>query len=170
MGHVHACRALLLSVFLCGWVNTALAQAVTVDLRVSAEETVKAALEKCLKDRLQAEGGFVVAAGVPDFTLSVIALKVLTRASTDVGVTLSILVTAPPSPQIREFAELHVAPERRAELLALTSGMVQPLSHWVETAGAGDLLPVCRSIVGSFVKETVSKIRKNGEQRRLGPS
>jgi hypothetical protein len=127
-----------------------------VQLKVSADEPLKGSLQKLLTTELTALPQVLLADAEPDYIISVIALKVVTQSSKDVGVTFSVLVTAPYELKIREFAESHVAPEDRAKLSTLLSGVVKPLAHWVETASASQLGQVCRSIVQSFARDVLA--------------
>jgi hypothetical protein len=149
------CRLTLFSAVLCAWAAGASAQTVRVQLKISADEQLKKELQKYLEEDLRALPDVLLAGDSQDFTLSVIALKVVTRASTNVGVTFSVLVTAPYDTKIREFAEAHVPSERRAHLISMSSDLVKPLAHWVETAASGDVQQVCRSIITSFYKEVL---------------
>ena len=167
MGFRRACRILSFSALACCiWSGAASAQAVRVQLKVSADEQLKGPLQKLLTSELTALPQVLLADAEPDFVISVIALKVVTRSSKDVGVTFSVLVTAPYELKIREFAESHVPPEDRAELSTLLSGLVKPMAHWVETASAGELQQVCRSITQSFDKDVLKARREAVVSRR----
>jgi hypothetical protein len=156
MSFRQACRILSFSALAaCIWSSAAAAQSVRVQLKVSADEPLKGSLQKLLTTELTALPQVLLADAEPDYIISVIALKVVTQSSKDVGVTFSVLVTAPYELKIREFAESHVAPEDRAKLSTLLSGVVKPLAHWVETASANQLAQVCRSIVQSFARDAL---------------
>jgi hypothetical protein len=159
MHSFRASRLTLFSVILCAWAAGASAQNARVQLKISADEQLKKELQKYLEDELRALPEVLLAGDSPDFTISVIALKVVTRASTNVGVTFSVLVTAPYDTKIREFAEAHVPSEDRAQLISMSSDLVKPLAHWVETAASGDVQQVCRSIITSFHKEVLKQPR-----------
>jgi hypothetical protein len=161
MGYRQACRILSFSALVFLWSTAASAKAVRVQLKVSADEPIKGSLQKLLTTELTALPQVLLADAEPDFVISVIALKVVTESSKDVGVTLSVLVTAPYELKIREFAESHVAPEHRARLISLLEGTVKPLAHWVETSSLRELKEVCRSIIQSFDRDVLKALRKS---------
>ncbi len=152
-------RVLLSSALVCTWSVAASAQTIRVHLKVSADEQLKDSLRKFLDAELEALPGVLLADTTPDYTISVIALKVVNRSSKDVGVTFSVLVTAPYDMKIREYVEAHVPLEKRAGLSALLSGIVKPTSHWVETAASGDVRQVCHSIIQSFDRDVLAPHR-----------
>lgn len=149
-------RILFLAVVLCLWAPSASAQSVRVHLKVSADDQMKMQLQKHLERELGMLPGVVLDAHSSDFSISVIALKVVTRSSKSVGVAVSVLVSAPWEAKIREFAESHVSPELRAQLVSMTAGTVKQLAHWVETASAGELPQVSRSIVKAFERDVLA--------------
>ena len=160
-------RMLLLLMLLCTCAPSAWAQSVRVHLKVSADEQLKMALQKHLESELGMQPGIVLGADSSDFTISVVALKVVTRSSKSVGVAISVLVSAPHEAKIREFAEAHIPHELRAKLMSITDGTVKPLAHWVETASAGELEQVARSIVNSFVKDVLASRQKAAVPRHI---
>ncbi len=135
-----------------------------VQVRVSAEVELRSLVQKSLEAELRALPGVLATDSSPDYIISVIALKVATQSRKDVGTTFSVLVTEPYSDRIRRFAELHLTPELGEQLVGSVSSAVRPVTHWVETAPAGDVLKVCRSIVKSFEQDALSaaKVRGNG--------
>lgn len=157
------CRALFLGVTLSTWSTTASPQEVVppktyrVQVKVSADKPLKGSFQKCLENELRALPDVLLADASPDYTISVIALNVVTESSRDMGATFSVLVTAPYDSRIQRFAELHVAPEFREELISMLAGAVTTLAHWVETASAGDLHKVCRSIIQSFNRDVFTQ-------------
>ncbi len=159
--------ALVLSVLLLLLACTSLAGqivpptgSIRVHLKVSADADLKGSVQNALEGELRATPGVQISDALPDFTISVIALKVFNRSRKDVGVTFSVLVTEPYGDRVQRFAESHVAPERRQELIAALAGVVKPRAHWVETAAAGDLKAVCRSIIKSFSVDVLAKRRE----------
>jgi hypothetical protein len=162
-----ACRILLSSILLTAWSqagfaqNTVVAKPIRVQVKVSAETELKGVVQKSLEDELRALPGVQVTDVSPEYLISVIALKVVTRSRKDVGSTFSVLVTEPFTERIGRFAESHVAPELREQLIAMLAGAVKPLAHWVETTSAADVPKVCRSIVLSFDADVLTERRKS---------
>ncbi len=159
------CRALVVMLLFCASGRAVLAQAepgsraFRITVKVSADTELKPVVEKALQDALRGLPDVQVTDDVSDYTISVIALKVVNRSRRDVGATFSVLVTEPYKELVRQFAESHVAPEHREALAAMLSGAVKPLAHWVETASATDIPQVCRSIVQSFEKDVLRERR-----------
>ncbi|HJR59043.1 MAG TPA: hypothetical protein VJ813_06595 [Vicinamibacterales bacterium] len=161
-----ACRVLLSSVLLTAWSQVGIAQIpvvakpIRVQVKVSADPELKGVVQKSLEDELRALPGVQVTEASPEFIISVITLKVVTRSQKDVGSAFSVLVTEPFVERIERFAESHVAPEFREQLITTLAGAVKPRAHWVETASAADVPKVCRSIALSFDAEVLTERRK----------
>jgi hypothetical protein len=156
-----ASRILMLTAAVCVCSGIASAQTVRVQLKISADEPLRGSLQKSLGAELAALPGILPAGTAPDYTISVIALKIVTQSSKDVGVTLSVLVTERYETRISEFAESHVALEDRAQLISLLAGAVKPLAHWVETSSLRELKEVCRTIIQSFDRDVLKALRNS---------
>src|SRR4051812_9044536 len=119
---------------------------VRAQVKVSADDNVRPAIRKCLEDEIRTIPGVQLTDAAPEYTLSVIALKVVNQSQRNVGTTFSVVVTASTAEQVRAFADAHVAPQDREELQRILAGTVKPLAHWVETASGSEMPKVCRSI------------------------
>jgi hypothetical protein len=148
------------------WPAAALAQAgpepkqFRVHVKVSADPDFRDVVQKGLEEELRAVPNVTVTDALPDYTISVIVLKVVTRSQKDVGATFSVLVSENYAERVKQFAESHVAPEFREQLTTMLSGAVKPAAHWVETASGADVRKVCRSIVLSFDADVLTARRK----------
>src|SRR5688572_17834348 len=160
-------RVLLTSFLLApSWLPMAFAQAPVqpkqfrVHVKVSADADLRVVVQKGLEEELRAVPNVVVSDAAPDYTISVIVLKVVTRSQKDVGATFSVLVSENYAERVKQFAESHVASEFREQLTIMLSGAVKPAAHWVETASGADVRKVCRSIVLSFDADVLTARRK----------
>jgi hypothetical protein len=141
---------------------------VRVQVKVSADEDVRAVIRKCLENELRAVPGAQLTVAAPEFAISVIALKVVNQSKRNVGTTFSVVLTSSTTEELRPFVDAHIAPDAREQLLRLLAGSVTPLAHWVETAAASDVPRVCHSIVQSFTAE-VAKHRAKEHPSSLIP-
>ena len=142
---------------------------VRVQVKVSADDDVRTVVRKCLEDELRAVPGAQLTDAAPEFTISVIALKVVNQSKRNVGTTFSVVLTSSTTEQVRPFVDAHIAPDAREQLMRMLAGSVTPLAHWVETAAASDVPRVCHSIVQSFTTE-VAKHRAKVAQPSVVPS
>jgi hypothetical protein len=133
---------------------------VRAQVKVSADDDVRPGIRKCLEDEVRTIPGVQLTDAAPEYTLSVIALKVVNQSQRNVGTTFSVVVTASTAEQVRAFADAHVAAEDREELQRILAGTVKPLAHWVETASASDMPKVCRSISQAFSTEIAAQRAK----------
>lgn len=153
-------RTLFCVVLLVVWAPVASAQNTRVHLKVSADDQMKKALQTHLEEGLKMVPDVTLSADAPDFTISVIALKVTTRSSKDMGVAVSVLITAPYESKVRGFAESRLSPDVGAQLASMTAGAVKTMAHWIEIASVGELQQVSRSIIRSFDKDVLNLERK----------
>ncbi len=144
------------------WAPPASAQNVRVQLKVSADDELKGPLQAYLEDGLRRVPTVSVAGGADgvNFTISVIAIKVVTRSSKDMGLAVSVLITAPYTAKIKKFAETQLSPELGGQLSLASAGAVEPLAHWIETASVGQLQQVSQSIIQAFVKDVLTAEQK----------
>ena len=150
------------------WVPAAAAQEARVLLKVSADDKLKTELHRHLEDGLRLVPSVSLSGDVAgaDFTISVIALKVVTRSSKDMGLAVSVVITAPMRAKLKQFAERRLSPELRDELSAVSSDGVTSLAHWVEIASAGQLKQVSASIIETFIKDVLPLAKKTASPGR----
>ena len=130
----------------------------TVHVKISADAPLKKELEGHIEAALRELPDVVLADKAPDYTISIIALKVATNTRRDVGTAFSIIVTAPIDPRIRQL-ETDLASDTRQRLGALLAPAVEVRAHWIETAAPGGLREVCRGVVQSFDKDVLNAKR-----------
>ena len=123
----------------------------TVQLKVSADDDLRAPVRKALEGALAATAGLRLVETTPDFTISVIVLKVVNRSRRDVGVVFSVLVTAPLAKTTAlDFKDLG---DKSEQWKGVLDQGVKHVAHWVQTAPSDELAATCRSIAEAFAKE-----------------
>jgi hypothetical protein len=126
-----------------------------VQLKISADPDLKSQIQEAMEAELSALPVTVVRDQSPDYTISVIALKVVNQTGRYVGATFSVVVTEPLAERIRRVSESQLTTEAREQLSILLPDVVRLRAHWVETASAGDVSEVSRAIVQSFARDVL---------------
>ena len=161
----HACLVLAAAGFVGAWTGASFAQGLElkvlrVQLKVSADPDLKDEVQKVMNSELRTLPGVVITDQSPDYTISVIALKVVNQSRRNVGTTFSVLISQSYAERIHKVAALNLSPDVQEELSTTLQGAVRLRAHWVETGAAGQLPQICKGIVQSFAKDALGEPRQ----------
>jgi hypothetical protein len=131
-----------------------------VQVKVSGDEGLRRQVTSCLAHALSKLPDVMMAEDLPDYRLRVIAMKVVTESRKNVGLSFSVLVTAPYTNRVESLAQAYVSSESRPYVVSTLTGAEEIVSHWIQTGSAEDVEGVCRSIVASFDEEAQKKSRQ----------
>lgn len=139
-----------------------------VELNVTGDDALRDEVTHGLVRELRQLTGVVITNELPDYRLSVIVMKVVTKSGKSVGLAYSVVVTSSYEHRLEELVHTHVHPESQADFTSVLPGVRKVVSHWIQTGSVQDVPQVCRTIVAAFGDEALGKTGPSSGSRRLG--